>query len=83
MAIMRLTGYNENGRIGDHTARRFTTGQRGSSLERPETEDDIAETAFDHLLASPASLAFLETLVTKTEAERAAGQLVDRDPDTL
>lgn len=84
MEIIRVAGHiDENGHIEIAQPNRLPPGDVMITIEMISPEDEAEEAAFDELLESPKSLAFLETLVAKTRAERAAGKLVDLDPDTL
>ena len=84
MVAIQLNGHvDEHGRIELSEQTDLPPGDVVITIEPVSAEDEAAESAFDELLASPKSLKFLETLVTKTRDRRAAGQLIDRDPSTL
>ena len=84
MTTIRLTGHiDENGRIEIAERVDLPPGDVTVVLEGIEAEDEAAEIAFDELLASPKSLAFLDTLGAKALAEFDAGLTDELDPDTL
>ncbi len=84
MAMIRRMGHvDETGRIEFAEQVDLPPGDVVITIESISPEEEAAKAAFDELLASPKSLAFLETLVAKTCAERAAGLLNDLDPNQL
>lgn len=84
MATIRLTGHiDENGWIEIAERVDLPPGDVTVVLESLNAEDEAAEIAFDELLASPKSIAFLEILGAKALAEYDAGLTDELDPDTL
>ena len=74
MDAIRLPGHiDENGHIEVDQPELLPTGDVMITIEPISLADEAAETAFDELLASPKSLAFLETLASKALAEFDAG----------
>lgn len=84
MATIRLTGHvDENGRIEIAERVDLPPGDVIITIEDVNIEDEDDERAFDELLASPKSLAFLDKLAGKALEEFDAGLTDELDPDAL
>jgi len=84
METIRVAGHiDENGHIEIDQPNKLPPGDVMITIERISLEDEAAEAAFDELLASPKSLAFLKQLGDQVLAEDEAGLTDELDPDTL
>lgn len=84
MVTIRLTGHvDENGRVEILERVDLPPGDVTIVIEGHFDENNDPDDAFDALIASPRSLAFLEKLEESLLAEIAAGLTDELDPDNL
>ena len=84
MVVIQLTGHiDEHGRIELSEQIDLPPGDVVITIEPVSAESEAKAAAFDELLASPKSIAYLHELVAQALADEAAGLVDELDPETL
>ena len=84
MTTIQLTGHVDvNGRIEFSEQVNLPPGDVLITIQALNAEDEVAQDAFDDLLASQKSLTFLQALAAEAWAAHDAGLADDLDPDSL